>query len=128
MVLYTTVVIRGSCLWYNSSNIRYIFSNKLFKAFLKHQMYKDKPTPPLAIKMWKFYTTLTQWIFIFFTHNHLFFYSIFSTSVTTSDEFKSLVTFFKKKRCIYTIKMVLKKMFFFHVRVPYPLHQIIYWI
>ena len=47
MVLYTTVVIRGLCLWYNSSNIRYIFYNKPFK--VERQMFKDKPTPLLAI-------------------------------------------------------------------------------
>ena len=60
MVLYATVVIRGLYLWYNSSNIKYISCNKPFKAFLEHQMFKDKPTPLLAIKMWNFYTTLMQ--------------------------------------------------------------------
>ena len=59
MVLYATVVIRGLYL-YNSSNIKYISCNKPFKAFLERQMFKDKPTPLLAIKMWNFYTTLMQ--------------------------------------------------------------------
>ena len=60
VVLYTTVVIRGLCLWYNSSDFRYIFCNKPFKAFLKSQIFKDKPTSLLAIEMCNFYTTLTQ--------------------------------------------------------------------
>ena len=111
VVLYTTVVIKGLCLWYNSSIIRYIFCNKPFKAFLKHQMSKDKSTTLLAIKMWNLYVTLAQQIVIFCTQNNLFhlesfhgtfillwhkelppflhiaiffFYSIFSTSVTNS--------------------------------------------
>ena len=111
VVLYTTVVIKGLCIWYNSSIIRYILCNKPFKAFLKHQMSKDKSTTFLAIKMWNMYVTLAQQIVIFCTQSHLFllqsfhgsfillwhtelpsflhiaisfFYSIFSTSVTNS--------------------------------------------
>ena len=62
-------------------------------------MSKDKPTPFLAIKMWNFYTTLNTGtlygvLVIFFTHSHLFLYSIFSTSVTTSYYLKSSVTVF----------------------------------
>ena len=50
MLTSTTVVIRELRL-YNSSNIGYIFCNKPFKVFLKHQMSKDKPSPLLAIKI-----------------------------------------------------------------------------
>ena len=49
----------------------YIFCNKPFKAFLEHEMSKDKPIPLVAIKMWNFYTTLMQQIVIFFAHSHL---------------------------------------------------------
>ena len=49
ILLSITVVIRGLRLC-NSSNIRYIFWNKPFKAFREHQMSKDKPTPLLTIK------------------------------------------------------------------------------
>ena len=45
MLPYTTVVISGLRLGYNSSNIRYIFCIKPFKAFLERPMSKDKPTP-----------------------------------------------------------------------------------
>ena len=41
MLLSATVVIRGLRLWY--FNIRYIFCNKNFEAFLELHMAKDKP-------------------------------------------------------------------------------------
>ena len=43
MLTYTTVVISGG--GYIYVNIKYIFCNKHFKAFLESQMSKDKPTP-----------------------------------------------------------------------------------
>ena len=46
----TTVLIRRLCLRYDKSNIKYIFCNKRFKAFLVGQMSKDKPFPLLPIK------------------------------------------------------------------------------
>ena len=82
--LYTTVVIRGLYLWYNSSSMRYILSNKPVKAFHEYQTSKDKPTPLFTIKIWNFHTILMQPLVIFLTHSHLFLYSIFSTSVTAS--------------------------------------------
>ena len=57
---------------YISSNIRYIFCNKPFKAFHECQMSKDKSNPLLAIKMWSVYTTLMQPLVTFFTQSHLF--------------------------------------------------------
>ena len=57
---------------YISSNIRYIFCNKPFKAFHEYQMSKDKSNPLLAIKMWSVYTTLMQPLVTFFTQSHLF--------------------------------------------------------
>ena len=44
------------------------------KAFLEDQMSKDKPTPLLAIKTFSFDVVA----FYFFTHSHLFLYSIHS--------------------------------------------------
>ena len=82
--LYTTVVISGLCLWYNSSSTRYILSNKPVKAFHVYQTSKGKPTPLFTIKIWNFHTILMQPLVIFLTYSHLFLYSIFSTSVTTS--------------------------------------------
>ena len=51
----TAVIIRGgggggNLLKKKKSNIKYIFCNKHFKAFLDGQMSKDTPTPFLAIK------------------------------------------------------------------------------
>ena len=72
MLSYTTVVIRWLRLRYNS-----IFCNKRFKAFLEHQMSKDKPTPLLQIKTWNFYTMLMRRSIIVSTYGHLFLYSIY---------------------------------------------------
>ena len=51
-----TVLITGLHLKYNNSNIKYIFCNEPFKAFLECQMSKDKPVSLLAIKTSNFYT------------------------------------------------------------------------
>ena len=67
MLPYTTVVIRGLCLWYNSSNNSYIFRNKHFNDFLEPRMSKDKLMLLLAIKMCNFYTILMQQPLIVFT-------------------------------------------------------------
>ena len=50
MLPSATVVMRGLCLWYNSSNIEYIICNKPSKPFLKCQMAKDIPIPLFSIK------------------------------------------------------------------------------
>ena len=50
MLPSTVVVVRQLPLRYNKCNIKYIFCNKPFKAFLDVQMSKVKPTPLLAIK------------------------------------------------------------------------------
>ena len=67
MLPYTTVVIGGLRLWYNSSNSSYIFCNKHFNDILEPQMPKDKLTLLLAIKMCNFYTILMQQPLIVFT-------------------------------------------------------------
>ena len=63
------------CLWYNSSNISYIFYNKLFTTFLGHQISKDKPTPLLSTKK---PTLLMQETVIFFKDNYFFLFSVYS--------------------------------------------------
>ena len=50
MLSSATVIMRGLCSSYNSSNIKYIICNKPFKAFLEDHMSKDTPIPLLAIK------------------------------------------------------------------------------
>ena len=86
-------------------------------------MSTDKHIYLLAIKMLNFYTILMRQLIIFFTQLFFSVQYLFSTSVTTSHQFKSSVTVFKKK--LY--KWYLTKRFLFsHVRVPCPLHQIIY--
>ena len=55
MLATTTIAIMGLHLRYNSSNIRYIFCNKPFQAFLEHQISKDKPTSLPTIKKLNFY-------------------------------------------------------------------------
>ena len=75
--------------------------NKPFEAFLEGQMSKDKPTPLLAIK------TPILWMrrpVIFFTHSHLFLYSIYSLQVQLQVISLSHPQQFVKKCC-----------FFFHV-------------
>ena len=54
MLPSTTVVKRRLSSQHIKSNIRYIFCNKPFKAFIEGQMSKDKPTPLLAIKNLRF--------------------------------------------------------------------------
>ena len=54
MLPSTTVVKRRLSSQHTKSNIRYIFCNKPFKAFIEGQMSKDKPTPLLAIKNLRF--------------------------------------------------------------------------
>ena len=82
MLSSAAVIIRGLHLWYNIYNIRYILSNKRFKALLESQMTKDKTTTLLAIRNQLFWCRgLSS-----FLHIAIFFYKqcLFCTSVTTS--------------------------------------------
>ena len=61
----------------NSSNIRYIFSNKRFNDFLERQMSEDKLNSLLAIKMWNFYTLYFFDVMIIFLNIVIFFSTVF---------------------------------------------------
>ena len=100
-----------------------MFCNKPLKAFLERQMSKDKPTPLkydhinwgfkvpvfLFISIYKNRNKNVELLYYFdattshLFYSHLFLYSIFSTTVTTSHSFKLSVTVLKKKRYIYAI-------------------------
>ena len=63
---------KGGCVYdiQNLSNIRYIYYNKPFKAFLQHQLSKNKPTPLLAIKNLRFIAT------VIFLYNTFYFLQV----------------------------------------------------
>ena len=73
-------MISGLHLLYNSCN-RYMFCNKPFKTFLGRQMFKDKPTLLLAMKLCNFYESELMNSHIFFTYSHLILHSVYSLQV-----------------------------------------------
>ena len=77
MLPSTAVVKRRLRLYCKKSNIRYIFCNKRFKAFLEVQMFKDKPTLCLQSKTYSFDAVACH----LFQQRRLFLCSIYSLQV-----------------------------------------------
>ena len=67
MLPYTTILIRGLRLWYNSSNIGNIFCNKRFKGFLDGQISKDKPTPLQMLNFLYYFDATTSYCFYIYS-------------------------------------------------------------